>query len=403
VWGDVLRVSDDYDLDGITGQVRAGIWYEGQATHRYKYYFDANQCNADGANPYIQDSVTQAAAVCGVKKGSDLVPGVGYAKDDEYSSWSQYEPFAEIDIRPTDDLLITPGVKYIHWDHSVNAPVEQGNTCGIDLACSPYNTVGENFQASFTTTTTLPFLQVNYRLEPNWSVYGEYAKGVYVPDISAFEASTQTTQFPSAEETTNYQLGTVYYADHFTFDADVYYIGINNNYVSEACPGDVNDTCYVNNGRATYAGIEGEGTYAFDNILGLNVEGLSVFANGALMRSKASTGYWEPNAPFWTSALGLLFQSSSWRFSLIDKYTGQQYNDTTDIKAYEMPAYGDLMASIAYDFANYEVGLNVDNLLNSRAVTVISEGGTGTSIALSTDQYQFQSPMSVMVTFKAHL
>jgi iron complex outermembrane receptor protein len=404
VWGDVLRVSDDYDVGGVTGQVRAGIWYESQATHRYKYYFDATQCAADDANVYRQDTPSQAYTACGVKKGSALVPGLGYAKDDEYSAWTQYEPFLEVDIRPTEDLLITPGVKYIHWDHSVDAPVEQGNTCGIDLVCAPYNTAGENFVAAFTTTDTLPFLQVNYRLGTNWSVYGEYAKGVYVPDISAFEGGTQTTTFPKAENTTNYQAGTVYYADHYTFDADIYYIGINNNYISEPCPQDTNDTCFFNNGRASYAGIEGEGTYAFDNLFGLDVTGLSMFANGALMRSKAQTGFWEPNAPFWTAALGVLFQNSSWRFSIIDKYTGQQYNDATNIQAYKMPAYGDLSASVAYMFANnYEIGINADNLANSRAVTVIAEGGTGTSLATSTDQYQFQAPMSVMVTLKAHL
>jgi iron complex outermembrane recepter protein len=404
VWGDVLRVSDDYDIGGITGQARAGIWYEAQATHRYKYYFDANQCAADNANVYRQDSPSQAATVCGAKKGSDLIPGLGYSKDDEYSAWTQYEPFAEIDIRPTEDLLITPGVKYIHWNHSVNAPVEQGNTCGVDMACAPYNALGQDFVAAFTTTDTLPFLQVNYRLDTNWSVYGEYAKGIYVPDISAFEAGTQTTAFPKAETTTNYQVGTVYYADHFTFDADLYYIGIANNYVSLACaPPDQNDTCFVNNGRATYEGVEGEGTYAFDNLLGMDVTGLSMFANGALMRSVAQTNKWEPNAPFWTAALGVLFQSSNWRFSIIDKYTGQQYSDVTNIKAYEIPAYGDLSASIAYMFANYEIGINADNLANSRVATSITEGGTGTDPNTSTDQYIFQAPMSVMVTLKAHL
>jgi iron complex outermembrane receptor protein len=404
VWGDVLKVSDDYDVGGVTGQVRAGVWYEAQATHRYKYYFDANQCAADNANVYRQDSPSQAATVCGAKKGSDLIPGLGYSKDDEYSAWTQYEPFAEIDIRPTEDLLITPGVKYIHWNHSVNAPVEQGNTCGVDLACAPYNTLGQDFVAAFTTTDTLPFLQVNYRLATNWSVYGEYAKGIYVPDISAFEAGTQTTAFPKAETTTNYQVGTVYYADHFTFDADLYYIGIANNFISQACaPPDQNDTCFVNNGRATYEGVEGEGTYAFDNLMGLDVTGLSMFANGALMRSVAQTNKWEPNAPFWTAALGVLFQSSNWRFSIIDKYTGQQYSDVTNIKAYEIPAYGDLSASIAYMFANYEIGINADNLTSSRVATAITEGGTGTDPSTSTDQYIFQAPMSVMVTLKAHL
>ena len=78
---------------------------------------------ANDANVYRQDSPTQAEPVCGAKKGSDFIPNLGYAKDDEYSAWTQYEPFAEIDIRPTEDLLITPGVKYIHWNHSVNAPV----------------------------------------------------------------------------------------------------------------------------------------------------------------------------------------------------------------------------------------------------------------------------------------
>lgn len=414
VWGDMLRASQDYDFGGISGQVRAGIWYEAQATHRYKYYFDATQCAANGAAVYLQDTPSEAYTACGVKKGSDLVPGLGYSKDDEYSAWTQYEPFAEIDIRPTENLLITPGVKYIHWDHSVNAPVEQGNGCGIDLACAPYNALGQDFVASFTTTDTLPFLTVNYRLDTNWSVYGEYAKGVYVPDISAFEGGSQTTTFPKAETTTNYQIGTVYYADHFTFDADLYYIGINNNYISIACPNDANDTCFVNNGRATYEGVEGEGTYAFDNLLGMNVQGLSMFANGALMRSvqgggspAAFPGRWEPGAPFWTAALGLLFQESNWRFSLIDKYTGQQYSDQSNFQFYKLPAYGDLSASIAYMFSNYEIGINADNLLNSRATTLITEDGKGVALetnpATSNDQYTFQAPMSVMVTFKAHL
>jgi iron complex outermembrane receptor protein len=406
VWGDVFRVSDDYDLGGITGQVRAGIWYEAQATHRYKYYFDANQCAAANANVYRQDGPMEAQPVCGAKKGSSFVPGLGYAKDDEYSAWTQYQPFAEIDIRPTEDLLITPGVKYVHWNHSVNAPVEQGNTCGVDLACAPYNALGQNFVAAFTTTDTLPFLQVNYRLDTNWSVYGEYAKGIYVPDISAFEGSTQTLTFPQAETTTNYQVGTVYYADHYTFDADVYYIGIANNYISEPCPADTNDTCFVNNGRAVYEGVEGEGTYAFENLLGMDVQGLSMFANGALMRSVAQGGKWEPNAPYWTAALGLLYQNSGWRFSLIDKYTGQQYSDTQNFKFYELPAYGDFSATIAYAFSNYEVGITGDNLFSSRSTVSISEDSKTapeTNPATSNDQYIFQAPMSVMVTLKAHL
>ena len=404
VWGDVFRVAQDYDFGGVTGQARVGIWYEAQATHRYKYYFDANQCAALNSSVYLQATPSAASAVCGAKKGSDLVAGLGYSKDDEYSAWNQYQPFMEVDIKPTEDLLITPGVKYVHWDHSVNAPVEQGNTCGVDLACAPYNALGQDFVASFVTTQTLPFLQVNYRLQPSWSVYAEYAKGIYVPDISAFEAGTQTTAFPKAELTTNYQIGTVYYADHFTFDADLYYIPIANNYISQACaPPDQNDTCFINNGRATYQGIEGEGTYAFDNLLGMDVEGLSVFANGAIMRSKAQGGLWEPNAPFWTAALGVFYQGGNWRAGFTDKYTGQQYSDAANNPAYKLPVYGNFVATLAYGFSNYELALNVDNVFDSRQAVSITEGGTGTSVATSTDQYFFQGPRAIMVTLKGHL
>ena len=104
------------------------------------------------------------------------------------------------------------------------------------------------------------------------------------------DTSRAARKLPSswkAETTTNFQVGTVYYADHYTFDADIYYIPINNNYISQPCSGNVNDTCFINNGKATYQGIEGEGTYAFQNLFGMNAEGLSRFANGSVMRSVA--------------------------------------------------------------------------------------------------------------------
>jgi iron complex outermembrane recepter protein len=408
VWGDILRVSQDYDFGGVSGQVRAGVWWEAQATHRYKYYFDDNLCAADNALPYIDVGVVAAAAACGAVKGSSPNGALGYAKDDEYSGWTQYQPFLEIDIKPTDDLTITPGVKYIHWDHSVNAPVEQGNTCGIDLACLPNNTLGENYKADFISRDALPFLQVNYKIESSWSVYAEYAKGIYVPDISSFEGSTATGTFPQPENTTNYQVGTVYYADNFTFDADVYYIPINNNYVSLPCTYDLQETCFVNNGSATYEGLEGEGTYALDNLFDVDLSGLSVFANGALNSSKAQGGLWEPNAPAYTLAGGLIYHQSKqggWRFSLIDKLVGQQYSDTNNLKFYEMAAYNDLSATVGYAFSQFDLSLSADNLLNSRATTLITENTAGvaqTNPATSLDQYFFQAPISVMMTLRVH-
>ncbi len=408
VYGDIARLSEDYDFGWLSGQVREGVWIETQKTNRYKYFFDGNLCNSEDINVW-QVGGGAAAAACGAVSGKASNGSLGYAKDDEESTWSQYEPFIEVDIKPIEDLTITPGFKYVHWIHGVDAPIAQGSLCGVSLACPPFNAKGQNFQQSFITRTGLPFLTVNYKIDPSWSVYAEYAKGIYVPDVSAFENNTPVLQFPAAEKTTNYQLGTVFYADNFTFDADVYYIDINNNYISQPCTYSPQETCYFNNGSALYKGIEGEGTYAFDNVMGANLRGLSIFMNGALMSSKAtsgaSSGLWEPGAPKWTAAAGLLYKMDGWKFGLVSKITGSQYSDTVNLPFYRLPVYSNVNLTAGYAYDNYEIDLNVDNVLNSRAVLSVSEATKGvaqTNPLTSTDQYIFQAPISAQVTLKAH-
>ena len=409
VYGDILRFSEDYDFGWVSGQVREGVWWETQATHRFKYYYDMITCANDGIDPFDVGTAA-ASAACGVKKGTQN--GVlGYAKDDEYSDWTQYQPFLEVDIKPLDNLTITPGVKYVHWDHGVNAPVEQGNGCGVGLACPPYNAVGQDFRAGFINRDVLPFAEVNYKIEPSWSVYGQYAKGIYVPDISSFETSGIPTVYPAPETTTNYQLGTVYYADSFTFDADLYYIGVNNNIIDVPCAGDPSDTCADNDGRAIYKGLEGEGTYAFGdelmNMWGVDLHGLSVFANGALMSSKqtsgAFAGFWEPGAPRWTAAAGILYKNEHWKFALIDKLVGPQYSDTANVKYYELHSYANLNTTLGYSIGPAELDVSIDNLLDSRKNTLITEAVAGVPPAswqTSSDQYFFQPPRTVMATLK---
>ena len=173
--------------------------------------------------------------------------------------------------------------------------------------CAPYN-------GHFTTDRSLPFLEANYKIMPNWSVYAQYAQGIYVPDISAFEQKNPVDQFPKAETTTNYQVGTVYYADNFTADGDLYYIPINNNFVSVPCQqvgGPSGDTCFVNTGQALYKGVEGEATYAFSNdFMGGFFNGLVVFVNGSINSGK-SNGLYVKQAPTWTSAGGLIYKMNA--------------------------------------------------------------------------------------------
>ena len=249
----------------------------------------------------------------------------GFAEYIEHSNWNQYQPFVEVDLHPIEDLTITPGFKYVWWQHSVAAPIEQKVR-----PLSPYND-------TFVTTQDLPFVEANYKIQPNWSVYFQYATGIYVPDISAFENKTgvlSANNVPKAQTTTNYQFGTVYYADNWTFDGDLYYIGINNNIVYSACTatgqfaGPSGETCAVNTGVATYKGIEGEGTYAFgDDDFGGWLNGMSVFASGSVNDAK-SRGKYIKQAPLWTQATGIVYKTDGFKFSMIDKIVGQQYSDT---------------------------------------------------------------------------
>ena len=399
VWGNIIRGSADYELGSITGQVRAGVWWEGSATQRVRFDFDSTLCLAQGINPWLtlgtscQDSsLTPKSAVKVSGQGNPIYNG--FAETLEHSGWQQYQPFLEVDIRPVEALTITPGVKYVDWDHTTIAVVEPK--------------LLKPFTGSFRTTRTLPFLEANYKLTNSWSVYAQYAQGIYVPDISSFEQKTTVEVFPKAQTTTNYQVGTVFYADNFTFDADVYYIPVNNNIVSENCSligGLSGYTCFVNTGEALYKGIEGETTYAFnEDVMNGALRGLVAFVNGSVNSAK-SQGLYIKQAPMWTAAAGLVYKRDGVKISLIDKMVGPQYSDNADSVNYKVHAYNNADLTLGYDFGTFEADLGIYNLFNSRSILAITENDPTFVVnrLLSTDQYYFQAPRSFMITLKASL
>ncbi len=396
-WGNIFRISKDFDFGWLTGQVRTGVWWESSASQRARSDFDVTQCFAAAVscNPFHGPQFPDASNVAATKSAPF---GGGFYEYEEHTNWNQYQPFVELELHPLEDLTITPGFKYVWWNHSVVAPLEQKR-----VPVGPAN-------AQFTTTRDLPFLMANYKIEPSWSVYAQYAQGIYVPDISSFEQKTVAVSFPKAQTTTNYQVGTVYYADQFTFDADVYYIGVNNNIVFQACNlppnnGPASETCGVNTGTATYKGIEGEGTYA----LGGELEGLSVFLNGSLNSSKTG-GKWVKQAPMWTSASGIFYKMGIWKFSLIDKIVGQQYSDLTNTTFYKLGAYNVMDAKGSVTYGPLEFGLGIFNLLNSRSLASVGINDKNTIGAdvndlanrgSSLDQYYYQPSRSFQFTVKA--
>ncbi|HWY65011.1 MAG TPA: TonB-dependent receptor [Rhizomicrobium sp.] len=402
-WGDIFRMSDDFDFGWLTGQVRAGVWWESSRSQRARTDFDATQCFSSivGCDPWHSQFYADSRLFTGQKTPtSGQLPGsANFYEYQEHSGWDQYQPFIELELHPLPDLSITPGFKYVWWNHFVNAPLEQKTKPVVPVS------------QQFTTTHDLPFVTINYKIEPSWSVYAQYAQGIYVPDISAFEQAVPSLTFPKAQTTTNYQFGTVYYADNFTVDGDIYYIGVDNNISFQNCSqapifGPPGETCATNTGTATYKGIEGEGTYAFDG----DLQGLVFFANGSLNSSK-SGGKWLKQAPMWTAASGITYKWDMWKLSLIDKLVGQQYSDNTDTSFYKLGAYNVMDFKGGFVWENFEVDLGIYNLLNSRSLASVGIndknpiGGSSVYDYInrpgSLDQYYFQPSRSFQLTVKA--
>jgi len=397
MWGDIFRGAKDFDFGWLTGQLRGGVWWEGSASQRLRKDYDATQCLAAGCNPWHSDAFADSRLLAG--KTSAAFNG-GFYEYYEHSSWSQYQPYVELELHPVDGLTLTPGFKYVSWTHNVAAPLEQKTSPVVPVF------------ASFTTTRDLPFMTANYKIEPNWSVYAQYAQGIYVPDISSFEQKVPSLTFPKAQTSTNYQVGTVYYADNFTFDADAYYIGVDNNISFQACNlapifGPSGFTCAINTGTATYKGIEGEGTYAFDG----DLDGLAVFANASLISGK-SGGLWLKQVPMWTGAGGFTYKVGGVKLSLIDKIVGQQYADNADTRFYKLGAYNNMDFKGTFpltDFLNISVGAyNVLNTGSLAAVGIVDKQPIGGANVYdvgnrygSQDTYTYQPPRTFQVTLKA--
>ena len=411
MWGDILRVSDDFDFGWLTGQVRAGVWWEVSSSQRQRSDFDATKCFATtSCDPWHDQSFADSSLIS--KTTSSPLMG-GFYEYYEHSGWSEYQPFVEVDLHPLDGLTITPGFKYVDWSHYVGAPLEQKTKPVVPV------------YASFTTTRDLPFLMANYKIESSWSVYAQYAQGIYVPDISSFEQSapgalvpgtSKLLSPPKAQTTTNYQVGTVYYADNFTVDADAYYIEVKNNISFQNCNappifGPPGFTCAINTGTAYYKGLEGEGTYAFDG----DLDGLAAFLNGSLISGKSGTradgkGAWLKQVPMWTAAGGLIYKNGGFKLSIIDKLVGQQYSDNADTRFYKLGAYNTADFKTSYALTdNIDVSLGIYNFLNARSVAaigIVDKAPVGTSIynfasrGASLDQYSFLPSRTEQLTVK---
>ncbi|MFZ6871848.1 TonB-dependent receptor [Undibacterium sp. Di27W] len=341
--GDILKASSQLDA----GLLRVGIWLENASTNRHTYDLD---WTLGTANP----------------KEATAPKNVAY---EQGSNWRQYQPFVEFEWAATPELTITPGLKYVSFQRSLDAKVNQ--TTRIPTTTEQ------------TYTTTLPFLTANYSVNKELSAYAQIARGFLVPDLSMFYVNTPSLSTPKPQTSTNYQFGVVHQSRDLSLDADVYYIDFNNKIAST---GTGNDVVYYNQGGVVYKGIEAAATYYLGS-------GFSLHANASLNSAKAKdTGLQVAKAPESTSAVGVLYKANGLYGSLIAKTTGQQYAKDGEPAAYKIAAYTTADLTIGYRLKtdglmlkNVKTQFGINNLFDKQDATSIAPNSKGAAF----DQYTF--------------
>jgi iron complex outermembrane receptor protein len=380
IYGDILHLDQDLPF----GKIKAGLWLEEADTGpRARYDYDATASKIGG--PYVVDY--RQKVVAGVPQ---------YLEYLQYSGWKQYEPFVDFEWKPTDKLTVTPGIKYLHEELTVDSDVNQKSR--------------QPFHGAKVFTKTLYFLTANYKIQENLSAYAQYATGFLVPDISVTQVVNPNLNQLEPQESTNYQAGVVYHGSKITIDADVYYIDFKNKLQTAS----VNDpvlgatTVSYNLGGAIYKGIEGTVSYAAtDNIL--------VFANGSINSAKAqgasttilgvpvviAGGKQIAGAPKATAAVGVLYNDANWSASLTDKYVGDSWANEGEPANFKVPAYYSADLTLVYKFDRYRLEGAVYNLFDSTKITSIKPVGKANTIS-PYDQYYFQPGRNFQVSLKVN-
>ncbi len=408
VLGDILKFTKTFSF----GKLTVGTMYERAASWRQILDIDALTGRSD-----YREKVATKPGPSGVIVQVPL--SIQY---NEFSGWRQYQNYAQFEWTPNERLIVTPGIKYVHFDLSVNAPVEK-------LSTGSQPVLG----ADQVYTRTLPFLTANYKVKSNWSVYAQYAQGFLVPKIGTLYVNDLSSTRVEPQLSTNYQLGSVFTANNLSIDGDIYYIVFEHKLqtFTDAVTGQSYST---NSGGALYQGIELQGSYVLP-------AGFSVYANGSLNSSVGKNDKSNPlsnnvqltGVPKWVAAAGVRYQHShvfnaddTFIASLNAKFVGSQYLTAAKCSSAPngvcvanavltpitglIPDFNQADLSMTYKIGRYSIEAQILNLLDRRILTSVKGSALipGTpNFALTSAQGGaanaplYQTPRSYQITLKA--
>jgi iron complex outermembrane receptor protein len=354
------------------GVLRAGMWYEWARTDRHQYPSDPLNGWADQPLPNFAEQF-----------------------------WTNsYQPYAEYEFHPTPKLNVTAGTKFAYYTfdvlHHADNGKTVGNLCPIGQTSGCPTTVTDT--GSF--YATLPSLDLNYRIHPDWAMYAQASTGSIVPPSSVYDFSHTPTAVnpnpglltpPKQQRSTTYQIGTVMKLQRFTLDADAYRVRFQNSYSSLIDPTTSETVNYLQPSSVTQ-GVEFEATAVLAHGLNLylNATSANAYYAGkvnagtptAPLYVDAPSGLWVQQTPADTELQGLTYQGKGLDLGIFNKRVGEQRIDNG---AYHnqaiVPAFSTLNSYINFTVHNHsifdqtKIRLAGDNMLNQHNLTALALTG----------------------------
>ncbi|MEI8169148.1 MAG: TonB-dependent receptor, partial [Rhodoferax sp.] len=306
------------------------------------------------------------------------------------------QPYLEYEYRVNDKLKITPGVKYASYQQDfVHLADNSGGKKGVGPLGGTYIKSGTvvtgitggapSLSNSITYTDVLPSLDVHYKIQPNWTLYGQYALGDQIPSTSVFDVlNAKVSPPPSPTKATTAQIGTVWNSGDLTLAADIYQTKLEGSYTALS-PDSSGYVAYIPSGTQKNQGIEAEANFVLGG-------GFSLYVNATLGSLKYdSTGLWVASAPADTESIAINYQRNNWSLNLSANRVGQMYNDdsTGNHEAFVIDP-----VTVANLFVNYNIKtpasfakqlklqFGVNNLFDTHAIVGIALAQPGSSSAI---------------------
>jgi iron complex outermembrane receptor protein len=285
--GDVLRLSRPTEL----GTLRVGAWYDLAKSKRYTY--KSNPLTwTDIAVPEYKENYTTTTT----------------------------QAYVEHEFVVNERLKITPGIKYASYTHNIDQFADLATVGSLNGAAQINNKA--------TYTDVLPSLSANYKLQPNWALYGQYTYGDQIPSTTVFDvAGGKVSSTPKPTQSKVWQIGTVWNSDDLMLGADYYHMKLDSSYT--AVTNANNFVSYVASGQQINEGVEVEGSYRLGG-------GWSMYSSATVGTFKyADSGKWVAGAPKDTEKLGLNYISGPWKGMLSVARVGSMFQNGNAAGSYE--------------------------------------------------------------------